>query len=135
VVLAAVGVGTLDTLGDEHRRPAAKEAARFVDALAQRGDALVYGSVAGDLHVYRDRPLRTFLGVDDPRGWRYADAHGGRVFMIRPYFGFFAYAPNPPPGLERRYRLRSRRVYPGFQPLAVLVYAPSKARTSPGSMS
>ena len=53
--------------------------------------------------------LRTFLGVDDPRGWRYAEAHGGRVIMLRPYFGFFAYAPDPPAGLKRRYRVSERR--------------------------
>jgi 4-amino-4-deoxy-L-arabinose transferase-like glycosyltransferase len=123
-VLAAVGVGTLDALGDEHRRPAAKEAARFVDERARRGDALVYSTVAGDLHVYRDRALKTFLGVDEARGWRYADARGGKVLMVRPYFGFFAYAPEPPAGLARRYALRSQRVYEGFQPLAVLIYSP-----------
>ena len=67
---------------------------------------------------------RTFLGVDDPRGWRYAEAHGGRVIMVRPYFGFFAYAPDPPGGLKRRYRVRARRVYDGFQTIAVLVYTP-----------
>ena len=44
--------------------------------------------------------------------------------MLRPYFGFFAYAPDPPAGLERRYRVSARRVYDGFQTIAVLVYTP-----------
>jgi mannosyltransferase len=124
VLLAALAVGTVETLGDEHRRPAAKEAAYFVDSVVRPGDVLVYSTVAGDLHVYRKRPLRTFLGVDDRRGWRYAEARGGRVIMLRPYFGFFAYAPKPPEGLDRNYRVTARRVYTGFQTIAVLVYTP-----------
>ncbi len=127
-LLAAMAVGTIDTLRDEHRRPASKDAAAFVDSIVRPGDTLVWSTVAGDLHVYRKHPLPTYLGVDDLRAWRRAQSRGGRVIMVRPYFGFFAYAPDPPAGLRHRYRVTARRIYPGFQTIAVLVYAPVRGR-------
>jgi mannosyltransferase len=123
-VLIALGVGTLGTFGDDHRRPPAEEAARYVDSIARPADVLVFSDTASDLHTYLGDEVRRFPGVGDPRGWNAALRGGGRVLLVRPYFGFFAYAPKPPGDLERRFRLESRRVYPAFQPLAVLVYAP-----------
>jgi 4-amino-4-deoxy-L-arabinose transferase-like glycosyltransferase len=121
-VLLALGVGTVGTFSDDHRRPPAEEAARYVESVARPADALVFSETAGDLHAYSGDRVRTFRGVADPRGWRFALRGGGRVLVVRPHFGFFAYAPKPPGGLERRFRLESRRVFPAFQPLAVLVY-------------
>jgi 4-amino-4-deoxy-L-arabinose transferase-like glycosyltransferase len=123
-VLAAVGVGTVKSLGSDDRRPPSKDAAQLVDRRSRPGDVLVFSTLSGALHVYLKHPLKEFSGIGDSGGWRYAEARAGRVFVVRPHFGVFAFPPRPPGALARRFRLTTTRIYPGFQPLAVYEYTP-----------
>ena len=129
VALAALCVGTVAVTRDDNRRPPFEDAARFIDAHARPGDAVIdffYNpasrvsgrelvvNLKGRYHLYR-------AGSDDDAAWRRARESGGRVFLVVPQVGVLRGVPRRS-GPGNRFPLRDYRIYPGFIPLGVFEY-------------
>jgi 4-amino-4-deoxy-L-arabinose transferase-like glycosyltransferase len=132
LALTALVIGTVRTFDADNRRPAFREAARFLKEAAAPGDPVVDQSrdqILGSSREQAEGPLSIYVdgtraiyraNRDDRAAWRRA-AEGRSVFLVRLQVGLFVGSP-PLAGAGKRFVLRDSRLYPGFVPLAVARY-------------
>jgi len=134
VVVAVLAFGAVESLQDERRRPAYKDAAHYIDDAARPGDAVVQldltlgatksqvttGGRQLSLDVNFDRDHDVFSAFEENDIVRvYGQAaRRSRFLLVGP-----ERLPDPPPGLGAR--LADRREFVGLLPLEVRVYEPA----------
>jgi hypothetical protein len=134
IVAGCLGVGAVQSLEEQHRRPAYKEVAHFIDRTARPGDAVVQldltlgatksqvtkGGRQLSLDVNFDRPhnlISAFEENDVVPAYARA-ARRPRLLLVGP-----VPLPAPPPGLGAR--LVEQRTFGGLLPLEVKLYTPT----------
>jgi len=126
VVLAAVGLGTLRSLGDDFDRPPYGRVADFLEREAEPSDVAVEVQAGVDEpslalevelgpppHLYRITPRHPTLPP--------AALRARRIRLVVPRAGILAIRARPA-ALTRRFRRTGSRVYPGLVPIAVETY-------------
>jgi mannosyltransferase len=140
LTLAAFAIGAALTLDDDSRRPAYRDIARYIDATARPGDAVLELALVGAdgppgraLEIWFERPHPSFrVRVDGGERRAVRAARGGRLYFVVPRVDLIEQAVSlgrpAVQGLDPSFRLVSRRDYAGLVPMSVYVYADRPAR-------
>ena len=134
VVAGCLALGAVQSLQEEHQRPAYKDAAHFIDRTARPGDAVVQldltlgatksqvtqggRQLSLDVNFRRRHDLISVFEENDIVAAYSRAARHPRLVLVGP-----APLPPPPPGLAAR--VVERRGFGGLLPLEVKVYTPA----------
>lgn len=136
LTVAAVGIGTVQSLQADHRRPGFRAAARYIDAHARPGESVLSSAstlgvpptartlarLAPALDVNFEREHSVLNVSEARRAFREATASGGRVFLFLGVPGDLS-VPQPVAVASEGFGLEKQAIFRGEYPVVVYTYA------------